>query len=87
MDPWGRGEGEDVAALHQFRLFWSTDSALLPAGARGTMVIISPGPDGRYSFPAGSPASPDSATEPDFAAFDPGNPGDDIFFAFNAGIQ
>lgn len=91
LDAWGRGEDYDVARFHQYRMFWFSPPvgdprrAHVPAGASGTMVIISPGPDGRYQ--SGIDSRADSAGEAEFAGFDPLGSGDDIFFTFNAGIQ
>lgn len=95
LDPWGDRRDPDTAPFHQYRMFWCADpedpddpvSDLIPAGASGTMVIISPGPSGRYQ--SGINSRPDIATRDDFQDFDPftHDQGDDVYITFNAGIQ
>ena len=67
LDPWKQS----------YTMFWSTGSSpsITPAGATGTMVIISGGADKTID-----------ATGPPFANFD-SNTTDDLYFNFNAGIQ
>ena len=80
LDPW----------KHQYRMFWSTLPSIKPAGASGTMVIISAGPDGiLQSVSTASPPTPDTAAI-DFSTFDPNNSNiteKDPYYNFNAGIQ
>lgn len=87
LDPWGDRRDLLTAPFHQYRMFWSTLPDIRPAGASGTMVIISPGPSGRYQ--SGINARPDTAGRVDFSNFNPfaNDQGDDVWFNFNAGIQ
>ncbi len=89
IDPWGKTSDPNNALQHQYRLFWSTNPDLKPAGASGTMVIISAGPDKVYQCGIPDNKTPINAKQSDFQNFDPVNndKGDDIYFTFNAGIQ
>ena len=75
-DPWGK----------EYRMFWATTpSTIIPAGANGTMVIISAGAN-KVLDDFNSPAvAPESATI-DAGEFDPDN-ANNLYFNFNAGIQ
>ncbi len=71
-DPWGQ----------EYRMYWSQDSGIMPAGASGTMVIISAG--------ANKTLDTDSWGDPDGASINSGaypQDNDDLYFNFNAGIQ
>ena len=71
-DPWGQ----------EYRMFWSTNADIKPAGASGTMVIISAGSDKLLNnFGNASPATATIDT-----SFNPNND-NDLYFNFNAGIQ
>ncbi len=63
LDPWGR----------PYRLFWSRSASVKPAGASGTMIIISSGSN--------------KLLESNYSNFDPNDRGDDVYFSFNWGIQ
>ena len=65
-DPWGQ----------DYIMFWSnaSDPDIEPAGATGTMVIISGGADETIDAIIGN-------------GFDPNNIDDDLYYNFNAGIQ
>ncbi|MFH2068668.1 MAG: prepilin-type N-terminal cleavage/methylation domain-containing protein [Candidatus Omnitrophota bacterium] len=76
LDPWKR----------PYRMFWTTNALVRPAGATGAMVIISAGGDGEYNYGIGS--DPDNAAQSNFLNFNPaGDKGDDAYYIFNAGIQ
>jgi len=67
IDPWKQ----------EYRMFWSmtvSTPPLIPAGATGTMVIISGGADETIDAIIGN-------------GFDPNNIDDDLYYNFNAGIQ
>jgi len=67
IDPWKQ----------EYRMFWSktvSTPPLIPAGATGTMVIVSGGADKTIDATLG-------------VGFDPDNIDDDIYYNFNAGIQ
>ena len=70
LDPWKQKDKEQ-----EYRMFWSETASITPAGARGTMVIISGGAD--KNITAGAIG----------ADFNPNTIGDDIYYNFNAGIQ
>ncbi|HNS48460.1 MAG TPA: prepilin-type N-terminal cleavage/methylation domain-containing protein [bacterium] len=63
LDPWG----------YPYRLFWSQSASVKPAGASGTMIIISSGSN--------------KLLESNYSNFDPNDRGDDVYFSFNWGIQ
>ncbi|MFH0795730.1 MAG: type II secretion system protein [Candidatus Omnitrophota bacterium] len=80
LDPWGR----------PCRMFWTTLASLKPAGATGTMVLISAGSDGILQSLIGQEQRPTRAQQAAFSAFDPNNSAiteKDPYFVFNVGIQ
>ena len=74
-DPWGQ----------EYRMFWSTTASIKPAGANGTMVIISAGANKVLNDFDPTPVAPESASI-DAGDFDPDN-ANNLYFNFNAGIQ
>ncbi len=87
LDPWGR----------EYRMFWLNDTHAssepkIPAGANGTMVIISAGSDKKSESVDGDVLPGEGAISEEavtFSNFDPkkSNIEEDLYFNFNAGIQ
>ena len=91
LDPWGV-MGNSNADARQYRMFWITDSGpaqiWVPLGAKGAMVIISAGGDGKYQCGITAGKTPEDAVQADFNVFNPAlEKGDDVYYIFNAGIQ
>ena len=78
-DPWGvlsKGVSTHKYYNNCYRMYWCTNSAIMPAGATGTMILISRGPNGILDTEIS-----DAVT----ATYPQGN--DDLYYNFNAGIQ
>ena len=74
-DPWGK----------QYRMYWSTNSDIKPAGANGTMIIISAGANKTLDSFDASHHNPAGYAIPNGNY--PTGDNDDLYFNFNAGIQ
>ena len=72
-DPWGK----------EYRMYWSNNATIRPAGASGTMIIISAGANKVLDTFSSVDPHGNNFNGPDYPTGDD----DDLYFNFNAGIQ